>query len=194
MQVLGTNSAGSGSPSGMDDPFEKVIFVLTANSFQKWLLSQGDPDQMFYNCDLESIGKQAFADHLWQKENPDPSWIKVWLLDMQMVNQDSVAVLMAGYNPRISQQLHYAIGVLNIMSNACPVQFRSVNIIKYNVPFVLPEHQDANLSQSAVPGCDFKLLLPESSGYNIAFVYNSNTVLCTTCTNSVEPPEELDFR
>ena len=70
----------------MDDPFEKVIFVLTANSFQKWLLSQGDPDQMFYNCDLESIGKQAFADHLWQKENPDPSWIKVWLLDMQMVN------------------------------------------------------------------------------------------------------------
>ena len=101
---------------------------------------------------------------------------------------------MAGYNPRISQQLHYAIGVLNTMSNACPVQFRSVNIIKYNVPFVLPEHQDANLSQSAVPGCDFKLLLPESSGFNIAFVYNSNTVLCTTCTNSVEPPEELDFR
>ena len=31
---------------------------------------------MFYNCDLETIAKQAFADHLWQNENPDPSWIK----------------------------------------------------------------------------------------------------------------------
>ena len=191
VQVLGTSSATS--PNGMDDPFEKVIYVLTANSFQKWLLSQGDPDKMFYNCDLESIAKQAFADHLWQNENPDPSWIKVWLLDMQMVQQDSVAVLMAAYNPHISQQLHYGIGVLNTMSNAVPIQFRSVNILKYNVPFVLSETQDANLSQSVIPGCDFKLLLPESSGYNVAFVFNSNMVLCTTCTNSTEEPEELDF-
>ena len=79
------------------------------------------------------------------------------------------------------------------MSNAVPIQFRSVNILKYKVPFVLAENQDANLSQSVIPGCDFKLLLPESSGFNIAFVYNANMVLGTTCTHSAEEPEELDF-
>ena len=45
---------------------------------------------MFYNCDLETIAKQAFADHLWQNENPDPSWIKgmfdfVYILDQLFV-------------------------------------------------------------------------------------------------------------
>ena len=48
-----------------EDPTEKTVFVLTSNSFQKWLLAQGDPDKMFYNCDLENIGKQAFATHMW---------------------------------------------------------------------------------------------------------------------------------
>lgn len=36
--VLGTSSTSS---TPMEDPFEKVVYVLTANSFQKWLLSQG---------------------------------------------------------------------------------------------------------------------------------------------------------
>jgi hypothetical protein len=62
VQVLGTRSYCS---SGMEDPFEKIIYVLTSNGFQKWLLTQGEPDKMFYNCDLESIAKQAFATHLW---------------------------------------------------------------------------------------------------------------------------------
>ena len=54
---------GCGAPK--DDPTEKVVFVLTSNSFQKWLLVQGDQDRMFYNCDLENIGKQAFATNMW---------------------------------------------------------------------------------------------------------------------------------
>ena len=49
----------------MDDPFEKTLYVLTSNGFQKWLLAQGDADQMFYNCDLEALAKQAFSTYLW---------------------------------------------------------------------------------------------------------------------------------
>ncbi len=165
--------------NGMEDPFEKIVYVLTSNSFQKWILSQGDPDQMLYNCDLESCAKQAFATHLWFQENPDPAWIRVWLLDMQLVGQDSVAVLMAAHNPHITQQLHYAVGLLKTGTNAAPVQFRSVTVLKFSIPFTSTETQtDANTSQSAIPGCDFKLLVPESAGYNASFIYNSSLVLC----------------
>ena len=52
-------------------------FSIIFGHFEHFLLFfPGDPDKMFYNCDLETIAKQAFADHLWQNENPDPSWIK----------------------------------------------------------------------------------------------------------------------
>ena len=54
-----------GNGATKDDPTEKVVYVLTSNSFQKWLLTQGDPDRMFYNCDLENIAKEAFATHIW---------------------------------------------------------------------------------------------------------------------------------
>ena len=78
VQVLGSSS--NASSGGMEDPLEKVVYVLTSNSFQKWILSQDEPDKMFYNCDLETCAKQAFATHLWFQENPDPEWIKVWLV------------------------------------------------------------------------------------------------------------------
>jgi hypothetical protein len=42
-------------------------------------------------------------------KNSDPSWIRVFLLDMQFTDQ-GVMVLMAALNPNISQQLHYALG------------------------------------------------------------------------------------
>ena len=44
------------------------------------------------------------------QENIDPSWVRVWLLDMALAGNGKVAVLMAAHNPNISQQLHYAIG------------------------------------------------------------------------------------
>lgn len=163
----------------MEDPFEKFIYVLTSNSFQKWILTQGELDRLFYNCDLESIAKQAFATHLWVNENPDPAWIKVWLLDMQLVGNDSIAVLMAANNPHISQQLHYAIGFFNVASNAPPVQFKSVTVLNHSVHFTSENH-DVNTSQS-IPGCDYKLLLPECYGYQTAFVYNDSSVLCVPC-------------
>lgn len=175
VQVLGSSTYAETS-SGMEDPFEKVVFVLTSNSFQKWMLTQGELDRLFYNCDLESIAKQTFATHVWSNENPDPAWIKVWLLDMQLVGKESIAVLMAGNNPHISQQLHYAIGFFSIANNAPPIQFKSVSVLNYNVHCV-ESTSDANTSQS-IPGCDYKLLLPESHGHQTAFVYNDSNVLC----------------
>ena len=159
------------------------------------MLTQGSElDRLFYNCDLEAIGRQAFATHVWFQANPDPAWIKIWLLDMQLVGTDSVAVLMAGNNPHISQQLHYIIGFMNVATNAPPIQFKSVTVLKYNVQCVTESANDSNASQ-CLPGCDFKLLFPPSSGYQTAFVYNDSNVLCVPIRTSTEPVEidQLDF-
>ena len=40
----------------------------------------------------------------------DPDWVRVWLLDMAFAGHDKISVLMAGHNPNISDELHYAIG------------------------------------------------------------------------------------
>ena len=44
----------------------------------------------------------------------DPGWVRVWLLDMALAGDGKVAVLMAAYNQNISQQIHYAIGTIQI--------------------------------------------------------------------------------
>ena len=44
------------------DAEEKIVFVLTANSLQKWqLIKDEEPDKMYFNSDLETIAKEAFA-------------------------------------------------------------------------------------------------------------------------------------
>lgn len=173
----------------MQDPFEKIVFVLTSHSFQKWLLNQGEADRMIYNCDVETLSKQALATHLWHQGNID--WIKVWILDMQLVNYgEAVAFLIAGHNPQVGpENLHYAVGIMNTLSNGPPVQFKSVTVLNFTVPYV--ESQDVNNSQMTVPGCDYKLIMPED--INWAFMFNSGMALCFPCSGSTEEPEQLDF-
>ena len=103
VQVLGSSS--NASSGGMEDPLEKVVYVLTSNSFQKWILSQDEPDKMFYNCDLETCAKQAFATHLWFQENPDPEWIKVWLVSftVYILYQFRTVISTSSKNVRISR-------------------------------------------------------------------------------------------
>ena len=50
----------------------------------------------------------------------DPGWVRVWLLDMALAGDGKVAVLMAAYNPNISQQIHYAIGTLRLIGALKP--------------------------------------------------------------------------
>jgi len=49
----------------MDDQFEKTVFVLTSNTFQKWYLAQGDPERLVYSCDIETLARKAFALNTW---------------------------------------------------------------------------------------------------------------------------------
>ena len=47
------------------DPEEKLVFVLTAHSLQKWLLISDEPDKLYYSCDIDALVKEAFANNVW---------------------------------------------------------------------------------------------------------------------------------
>jgi hypothetical protein len=49
----------------MEDPYEKTVYVLTSNNFQKWFIAHGDPEKLVYSCDLENLAKRAFASNTW---------------------------------------------------------------------------------------------------------------------------------
>ncbi len=49
--------------SGDDE--EKSVFVLTANSLQKWLLIKDEPDKMYYSCEIETVARSAFVATVW---------------------------------------------------------------------------------------------------------------------------------
>ena len=68
-----------GGPVTEADPSEKYVYVLTSTSFQKWILAHGDPDKMFYSCQLEPIAKQAFATNVWVS-SPHPVHTDQFLL------------------------------------------------------------------------------------------------------------------
>ncbi len=53
-----------GAPFG-SDPEEKLVFVLNANSLQKWLIIKDEPDKMYYSAPMEDMTKEAFADKVW---------------------------------------------------------------------------------------------------------------------------------
>ena len=173
-----------GNGTNKDDPTEKVVYVLTSNSFQKWLLAQGDPDRMFYNCDLENIGKQAFATHIWAQENVDPSWVRVWLMDMALAGNGKVAVLMAAHNPNISQELHYAIGILKTATDSPPIQFRSFHTLNHSMPYSEADGSSNNIAM--------KLLLPSSTSYQLAYGLSGSNVLCASLKDMNEP-EKISF-
>jgi hypothetical protein len=65
-----------------DDPFDKTVFVLTSNTFQKWYLSQGDPERLVYSCDLESIAKRDFATNTWVSL----SYTRDYIMHRQWIN------------------------------------------------------------------------------------------------------------
>lgn len=51
------------------DDEEKAVFVLTANSLQKWLIIKDEePDRLFYSCDIEELARNAFATTVWVSE------------------------------------------------------------------------------------------------------------------------------
>jgi len=175
-----------GGPVTERDPLEKYVYVLTSTSFQKWIIAHGDPDKMFYSCQLEPIAKQAFADNVWSPGKVDPDWVRVWLLDMQRQGNTKVSILMAAHNPNISDELHYAIGTVNVGTDAPPICFKSFNVIKCTSPEKAPSD-----TQQTHPGLNVNFLLSNHHAYTLL---KNSKVQCTNLLKSTpDDPDEVDF-
>lgn len=48
-----------------DEPNERAVLVLSANSLQKWYLAPGHPDKLLYECNVEKYIREGFVDHVW---------------------------------------------------------------------------------------------------------------------------------
>ncbi|KAK3877177.1 hypothetical protein Pcinc_018094 [Petrolisthes cinctipes] len=99
-----------------DEPNERAVLVLSANSLQKWYLAPGHPDKLLYECNVEKYIREGFVDHVWGRERAGATQLRVWLVDLQpLAGVESVMVLTAAVNPQVSQQLVYALGELCIL-------------------------------------------------------------------------------
>ena len=99
-----------GRPSVADNEIQQV-FVLTSNGLQKWQLTVGEPDRLYYECDVSSLAREAFWPAVWGGGDGSPSWLRVWLLDLAILDESHVVVLAAAVNQNDGsnsrQQVHY---------------------------------------------------------------------------------------
>ncbi len=141
------------------------------------------------------------------QEKANPTWLKVWLLDMQSSSPHggAVTVLMAAVNPQASNQMRYALGggrliddddgpglgeqifffflkkiysgTLSVRGEAPPLRFRSFCVLKHTA---LWEEAEEAASSNGAGGGGGKLF-----GYRLvlagaafAYVYNRETIMC----------------
>ncbi|XP_064484878.1 nuclear pore complex protein Nup133-like [Ornithodoros turicata] len=173
-------------PQEEDD--EKVIYVLVRNSLQKWLLEEAGRERLCSECDLDRPMKEQFHAALWERENTLPSQLKAWCIDMQLTT-DGVMVLMAALNPQVSQQLHFALGVIDTHSPTSassnkPCNFELFSVLKFVEQYT--ERDEESL-------LSYKFVLP-SVNRRSSYVYNSSRVFCIGSFDGSSDMDIIDFK
>lgn len=73
-------------------------------NFQKWLLTEHDPEQLVWSLDLSRPLKDAFRAHISHWDVSDHTDIDAWVLDMQQ-DREGVLMLCAAVNLHMSPQV-----------------------------------------------------------------------------------------
>ncbi|CAN7937670.1 unnamed protein product [Ixodes hexagonus] len=167
----------------MEDEEEKYLYVLMRNSLQKWFLEDGSPEKLCCECDLDRPMKEQFHDALWDRENTFPRHLKAWCIDMQLT-ANGVTVLMAALNPQVSQQLHFALGTVDLRDQgspapAAPPSFSDFSVLRFS-------EQYTERDEEVLLG--YKFVLP-SVNRRSSYVYNDTKVYCVSPGSGLE---ELD--
>ena len=183
------------------DSDENSVFVLTASHLQRWAISDGaeqypSSERLVFDCDLETMAKEAFASPeagLWRGSN-NPSWLRVWTLDMQLYSsKGALAVLIAAANPESSASnvVHYAIATVSTRSECAPAKFASFNVLDHTRD--LPpsssaadesESPDSSSSAAVAAVTNYRLVLP--AGSRTAYVYSEESIMCAPVVSSTD--------
>merc|ERR1712142_211057 len=110
-----------------EDPEDVFLYVLTSNGLQKWQLGVGEPDKLFYECDLASIAREAMWP-AWAESCPSgsPAWLRLWLIDLAVASEGQVAVLLAAVNQHdTSPGVQYGVAQVRTLTAAPPFSFSS---------------------------------------------------------------------
>ncbi|CAN7987722.1 unnamed protein product, partial [Ixodes pacificus] len=127
--------------------------------------------------------KEQFHSALWDREDTLPRLLKAWCIDMQLT-MNGVTVLMAALNPQVSQQLHFALGTVDLCdpespAPASPPGFSEFSVLRFS-------EQYTEKDEEALLG--YKFVLP-SVNRKASYVYNDTKVFCISPGSGLE---ELD--
>ncbi|KAH7972663.1 hypothetical protein HPB52_014816 [Rhipicephalus sanguineus] len=120
-------------------------------------------------------------------EEEDEKYVYV-LLRNTLQKWNGVAVLMAALNPQVSQQLHYAIGTVDVRNvgspNDSPVCFTDFTVLRFSEQYT--ERNEESL-------LNYKFVLP-SVNRRTSFVYGTTKVYCVTPGSNVDDPDVIEFK
>ncbi|CAG9768028.1 unnamed protein product [Ceutorhynchus assimilis] len=87
------------------------VYVLAGLNFQKWALSNNEPEELKFTIDLSRQIKDAFQLNVSLLEVCDHSDIDAWILDIQP-EHEGVLILCAAVNLQMSPQVYYGMAVI----------------------------------------------------------------------------------
>jgi len=148
------------------DPEIQTAFVLTSNGLQKWQLTLGEPDRLYYECDVSSLARERFWPEVWGGNDGTPAWLRIWLVDLHILDEQHVVILMAAVNQNdgsSSRQVHYGLGVLKVATDAPPIRL---------VGFTLIQQTYALLGDNDEPA-PYRLVTVSDNAY----IFNHDSVL-----------------
>nr|XP_045599010.1 nuclear pore complex protein Nup133-like [Procambarus clarkii]XP_045599011.1 nuclear pore complex protein Nup133-like [Procambarus clarkii] len=163
------------------DKDQRAVLVLSAHSLQKWYLVPGEADKLVYECNVEKYIREGFVDHVWGRERAGATQLRVWLVDMQPSTGDlTVMILAAAVNPQVSQQLVYALAMMETGGNAPPLTVSNFSVLKHS-EYYQESAENVLLAQ--------RFLLCS----NAAYIYNKNTVLCVSAVGEGDSGDRVEF-
>jgi len=144
--------AAKQSEEDLEDVF---LYVLTSNGLQKWQLGVGEPDKLYYECDIASLARDA----MWPAWTPQggegggsSAWLRLWLVDLAVSCGGQVAVLVAAVNQHdTTPSVQYGVAQVRTATTAPPISLSSFCLLP-SLSSVLGEGEEPKLYKLVTVG------------------------------------------
>ncbi|XP_030748548.1 nuclear pore complex protein Nup133 [Sitophilus oryzae] len=149
-----------------------AVYVLAGLTFQKWLLSDQETEQLIWTTDLSRSIRDAFRLNVNHWDGSDYMDVDIWILDIQ-TDRDGVLMLCAAVNLHMSPQVYYAMASLSTQGANPPTQLKDFLLLN-----LMSLYNDDNPGDAL----SWRFIM---SGSN-AYVYGPKVITV------IKPQEEVD--
>ncbi|XP_069118196.1 nuclear pore complex protein Nup133-like [Argopecten irradians] len=151
---------------GCEEEEERPFFVLTGTQLQKWTVSEGNTEKLFYQIDVDRMFREALARKVWDQDSLHLTQLKTWLIDMQ-TTRSGVLILGVGVNMEASLTMHFVLATIDTDINGTPAGFEDLLIL---------DHKENYTEEMELKLQNLKLLVPDPSS-GVSYVYDDERVL-----------------